>query len=285
MGFDRLRRYRGLMTRPTIVFADIDSLPVALDGSHGNLPGALATLAAERIVLVFCSCRTRAEVEGFRQSIGVFHPFVCERGSAVFVPRKYFGEALSNARIVAGYETIEFSLPYAAVVGIVRRTAEQLRIGVRGFSDMSVEQVARDCGGSLLDARLAKLREYGEPFRLLRDDPVAERRLVRALEALGLSCTRHGIFLCASSALGAGAAIGTLRRLYESMSGPVTAALAGQTADETVGRCVDLVLHSGIGGGFPGTLCWIEDIVDRVLTLRQPPTRAGAITVPMVSAG
>lgn len=258
------------MNVPTIVFADIDGVPLAIDASHRRLPDTLATLAAERIVLVFSSCRARAEVEGFRQSIGVFHPFVCEHGSAVFVPRGYFGPALAGARIVGGYETIDFGLPYATVVDLVHRTADQLRIGVRGFSDMSVEQVARECGGSLLDARLAKLREFGEPFRLLREDPIAERRLIRALEGLGLCCTRDGAFLHAASAPGAGGAVGALRGLYESAFGTVRTALAGRTTDDTIGRHIDIVLHSALGGGFPETLCWIEDIVDRVRMMRRP---------------
>lgn len=257
------------MCRPTIVFTDIDSVPLAIDEGHRRLPQLLATLAAERIVLVFCSARTRAEVEAFRQSVGVFHPFVCECGSVAFVPQRYFGAAPTGARLVAGYEAIEFGLPYGAVVDLVRRTADQLRIGVRGFSDMSVEQVARECGASLLDARLAKLREYGELFRIVKDDPVAERRLIRALEGLGLSCTRYGSFVHAATASGAGAAVATLRRLYESAAGRITTAVAGRTTDETVGRHVDVVLHSAVGGAVAETLGWIEDIADRVRTMRQ----------------
>jgi mannosyl-3-phosphoglycerate phosphatase len=269
------------MSLPTIVFADIDAVPLAIDDSHRRLPDTLATLAAERIVLVFCSSRTRAEVEGFRQSVGVFHPFVCERGSAVFVPQRYFGATPANARLVGGYEALEFGLPYESVVDLVRSTADQVRVAIRGFADMPVDQVARECGISLLDARLAKLREYGEVFRLTVDDAAAERRLVRALEGLGLSCTRHGAFLHAASTAGAGAAVAALKRLYESASGPITTAVAGRTTDETVGRHVDLVLHSAIGGAFGQTLGWIEDIVDRVRTMRHrlAPDGPGAASI------
>jgi mannosyl-3-phosphoglycerate phosphatase len=271
MGAGSRRGYRWRMSLPAIVFADIDGMPLAIDDGHRRLPETLAMLADERIVLVFLTSRTRAEVEGFRQSIGVFHPFVCERGSVAFVPRGYFGPALADARIVGGYESLDFGLPYATVVDLVHRTADQLRIGVRGFSDMSVEQVSRECGGSLLEARLAKLREFGEPFRLLREDPVAECRLVRALEGLGLSCARHGAFLHAAYATGAGAAVAALRRLYASAAGPIATAVAGRTTDDTIGRHVDFVLHSGFGRGFGETLCWIEDIVDRVRMMRRPP--------------
>ena len=48
---------------------------------------------------------------------------------------------------------------YAEVVDILRSTAERQRIRIRGFNDMSVEEVALESGLSLLEARLAKLRE------------------------------------------------------------------------------------------------------------------------------
>ena len=123
-------------------------------------------------MLVFCSARTRAQIESTRQAFGVFHPFVCESGAAAFVPERYFGSDVDNTRKVGGYQAIEFAPPYEQRRrhGAARRPTGS-SIGVMGFNDMSVEQVARECGLSLLEARLAKLREYGEPFRLSCAEP------------------------------------------------------------------------------------------------------------------
>jgi mannosyl-3-phosphoglycerate phosphatase len=257
---------------PAIVFAGIDNLPLAIDASHLRLPALLAALAEERIILVFCSFRTRAEMEGFRQSIGVFHPFIVENGSAVFVPRRYFGSDLENARAAAGYQAIEFGLGYDLVVERVRRTAEQYRLGIRGFADMSIEQVARECGLSLLDARLAKLREYAEPFRLLRADPVAERRLMAALESSGIWCTRHGAFLHAASVFGPAAAASVLTTLDRAAFGSVLTVAAGGNGMANVMGRVDVALDSmtSAGRAHQGeTLAWIENIVEGVRAVRQ----------------
>lgn len=257
--------------RPAIVFAGIDEVPLAIDEGHRRLPALLAALAAERITLVFCSVRTRAAIEGFRQSVGVFHPFVCENGAAAFVPARYFGSGLHNARDVAGYEAVEFAAGYETTVATVRRAAGQCRIAVQGFADMSIEEVAQACGLTLLDARLAKLREYGEPFRLLQPHPLAERRLLRVLESAGLSCLRHGAFLHAASVDGPASAAAVLTRLYKTTFGPLLTAATGGAAMAAVkaGADVDLDAIAIDERASVETITWIEAIRRRVHAARQ----------------
>ena len=104
------------------------------------------------------------------------------------------------------------------------RAADRLGIGVLGFHDMSVERVARECGLTLLEARLAKLREYGEAFRLLCSNPVAERRLVRALESAGLTCRLGTPFHCVAETAGPRSAIDVLTTMYRLAFGRVVTA-------------------------------------------------------------
>jgi mannosyl-3-phosphoglycerate phosphatase len=260
-----------LSVPPAIVFAAIDEAPLGIDDGHRRLPELLAALAAERIVLVFCSLRTRAQIEGFRQSVGIFHPFVCENGAAAFVPARYFGSDLRNARAVAGYQAIEFATRYEATVPAVRRIAEQCRVGIRGFADMSVEEVARERGLTLLDARLVKLREYGELFRLAQPNALAERRLLRMLQSAGISCFNHGGFVHAATVDGPASAAAVLTRLYKAAFGHVlTAAMGGETMAAVKTRtCVDLDAIASEGRPAFQTVAWIEDVARRVRIARQ----------------
>ena len=57
---------------------------------------------------------------------------------------------------------------------------------------MSVEEVANDCELPLLQARLAKLREYSELFRIVDGRPGAQSSLLKALRSTGLDSTSHG---------------------------------------------------------------------------------------------
>jgi mannosyl-3-phosphoglycerate phosphatase len=257
---------------PLVTFVDIDTVPSpeSLDRhAHARL---LETLAHERIMLVFCSERTRAQMESTRQAFGVFHPFVCEGGAAAFVPERYFGSDLENSRRIGGYQAIEFGSLYEDVIETLRRVSERLNVGVMGFNDMSVEQVARECGLSLLEARLAKLREHGEWFRMLFANPVTERRLIRGLEAAGLNCRQGDPFHHVGTARGPGPAVAVLTTLYRVAFGNVMTACAG---DGPIARdlapCVDAPL--------PRRPMDLEEILTELDILRDArlPARAARV--------
>lgn len=176
-----------MSNRPVIVFSDVDV--VFNEPSSAAMRAAadlLARLSREHVPLVLCSTRTRAELEYISRELGIRHPFVCESGSAVFIPTGYLGFEVPDGREVAGYQAVEFGEPYAQVVETLRQTAQRLGVDVRLYNDMSVEDVARESGLSLLRARLAKLREYGELFRVIDTHPAARTRLFKGLQAARL---------------------------------------------------------------------------------------------------
>ena len=160
-----------------------------LGRSHGpSAAKALKRLEGADVPLILCSRQTRAEIERIQQELGIHHPFVCESGGAAFVPSGYFEFQVQSARDVAGYQAVEFGRPYSDVVRTLRRTADRLRIDIVVFSDMSVEDVARECDQPLLQARLAKLREYSERFLVLDSVEKTRKRLFGALKTEGLRC-------------------------------------------------------------------------------------------------
>lgn len=259
---------------PAIVFVDAEASPDAhTPGEHHRLAVALERLAARRVTIVLCSERTRAEMEGIRQALGIFHPFLCERGGAACVPERYFGSDLENTRRVGGYEAIEFGAPYAQVTATLNRVADRLGVGIVGFNDMSVEQVAHECGLPLLEARLATLLEYGECFRLLSPNPVAERRLVKALAGAGLTCTPAGPFHYAGTVAGASGAVAVLSTLYRVALGALVTASAGR--DEwcaEIGGRVDARLS--LPAGDPPD--WLASVVSDIDSIRDAVLAAPA---------
>lgn len=261
---------------PTIVFADIDSAPpVRLFDRGDRLAGLLETLAVRRITIVLCSRRTRAEVESIRQDLGIFHPFVCENGAAAFVPERYFGSEIENTRTVGGYKAIEFGSPYEQVVNTLRRVADRLSLRIQGFHDMSIEQVSTEQGVSLLEARLAKLREYSEPFRLLSANPVAEYRLLKALGAAGLTCVSQGPWHHAGTVPGAAAAAAVLTTLYRVALGAIVTAVAGDGAlAADIAPRVDVRLAAPAGAPADWLEAIIRDVDDhREARLSGPAAR------------
>ena len=227
---------------PVVVCSDVGGrLLDCHTSSFDATRAACDLLTAEGVPIVFCSSKTRAEMELVQQKLDVHHPFISENGGAVFVPAGYFGFDVPNARRVAGYQAVEYGRPYADVVEVLHRTAERLRIDIVGFSDMSVEEVAIDCGLPLLQARLAKLREYDEPFRILDGDPSARTRLFKALGAVRLGPATGRRYEHVGAPVGKGAGVSLLCALYRRAFGAVfTVGLGSDLSDLSLLRHVDI---------------------------------------------
>ena len=153
--------------RRIVLFADPDILRGGRHASLADTREALDGLADRGVAVVLWGNETRAEMELIRADLDLRHPFVSESGGGLFLPVGYFAEAPANARAFAGYDVLDFGRPYPVVAAALHEVANKLKISVNGFSGMSVQDVANDCRLSLAQARLATLREYDEPFRIV----------------------------------------------------------------------------------------------------------------------
>jgi mannosyl-3-phosphoglycerate phosphatase len=268
-------------TGTVVVFTDPDGTLLE-HRTHPCVPHceALRFLAVRAIPLVLCSSRTRAELEVIQQEFHFRHPFISENGGAVYLPRGYFS-SLPDPREMSGYEVIAFGGPQQHVVEALRRTAESVGVEVRGFNGMSVQEVADECGLSLGEARLAQLREYGEPFRILASDPAVHSRLLNALRRAGLRCVNGGRFHHVSSGADVRRSVRTLTSLYRQWSGNVlTIGVSAGLTDSSFLREVDIpivVLNPEVDAArvlrkvpkarltsTPGSLGWDEAILSAV---------------------
>jgi mannosyl-3-phosphoglycerate phosphatase len=118
------------------------------------------------------------------------------------------------------------------VVTSLLKTAARLGIEISTFSGMSVERVAGECGLSLAEARLAKLREYDEPFRLIDPNPAARTRLCRALRRAGLRCLAGGRYDHVTGGTDKGVPVATIRRLYSQLVGEVAIVGLGDSLND-----------------------------------------------------
>jgi mannosyl-3-phosphoglycerate phosphatase len=197
-----------------VVFTDLDGTLLDHETySYSLAQEALDLLERKRIPLILCSSKTRAEIELIQVDLRLRHPFVSENGGAVFMPKGYFPFTAEGTRNSEGYEVLEFGTPYWQLVETLHRISAEVGIRVAGFSDMSVEEVAQDCKLVPAQARLAKLREYDEPFRILDSRPAVRSRLLDALHEAGLRCTRGGRYYHVTGVTDKGMAIRKLKSL------------------------------------------------------------------------
>mgnify|MGYP003875401449 CR=1 FL=1 len=165
-----------------IVFTDLDGTLLDHDTySWSAAAPSLGRLAALGVPVVLVSSKTRAEMEQLRAEMGHRDPFIVENGGAAYLPLPS-----------GGYERLEFGTPYPVLVEGLREAARRSGARVRGFSDMTVQEVAASTGLPPEKASLAAQREYDEPFLILGQERLGA--LIAELERLGLQCTRGGRF-------------------------------------------------------------------------------------------
>jgi mannosyl-3-phosphoglycerate phosphatase len=222
----------GPAARRIVLFADPDILRGGRQASLAETREALDGLADRGVAVVLWGNETRAEMELIQADLDVWHPFVSESGGGLFLPVGYFAEAPANARAFAGYDVLDFGRPYAVVAAALHEVANKLRIGVHGFSGMSVQDVANDCRLSLAQARLATLREYDEPFRIVDANPAVQGRLFQGLRRAGFRCFTHEAHHHATGVTDKAESVRTLTSLYRRQSHEVLTVGLARDPDE-----------------------------------------------------
>lgn len=177
-----------------VVFTDLDGC--LLDGitySWEPARGALAFLQARQVPLVLVSSKTRAELETIRAQLQLHHPFVSENGGAVFSPEGYFTVSPEETIRRDEYEVIELGTPYPLLRQALRELEQAVGVQLRGFGDMSTEEIAERTGLCEADVHLARQREYDEPF-LIEGPTSLVTELQREARDRGLTVTHGGRF-------------------------------------------------------------------------------------------
>jgi hypothetical protein len=128
-------------------------------------------------------------VKIIQQEFHFRHPFIGETAGPLYLPAAIFLRPPIR-RACPGCDVIPFGGPHQHVVEALRQAAEAQAIEVRGLNEMSVQEVADECGLTLAEARLAQLREYGKPFRILSPDPAVHSRLILGIGAIPRSSPR-----------------------------------------------------------------------------------------------
>jgi mannosyl-3-phosphoglycerate phosphatase len=172
-----------------IIFTDLDGTLLDKDTySAAKAKKALQLVKKEKIPLIFCSSKTRAEIEYHRKKLKNNHPFISENGSAIFIPRNYFDFSFRYHKKNSKYFIIILGRKHKKIAAVVKKIKKKYRI--KTFSDMGVKELAEDSGLPLIQASLAKKREFSETFKVLDDKD--KKNIIREVIKNGLRCITGG---------------------------------------------------------------------------------------------
>lgn len=198
-----------------VLFTDLDGTLLDEQSYSAAAAGeALEEIERRHVPLIFCTSKTRAEVEVLRRKLGNAHPFITENGAGIFVPQGYFPMAIPRATAVGRYHRIALARPYEEIVEELDQLAADTGMAVVGFHHMTEKEVARNTGLSLGEAKLALMREFDEPFFFAGATERAERAFAEQARSRGLQLSQGGRFWHLSSGSDKGRAVRELVRLY-----------------------------------------------------------------------
>ena len=228
-----------------VVFSDLDgTLLDAVTYSHGAADEALNELRSHHIPLVLVSSKTRAEMEPLRFRLRLEHPFVVENGGGIVIPKGYFAFPLEEAVLRGEYQVVDRGVPYARLRAVLQELQQSFGRELRGFGDMTSEEIAQHTGLSITEAHLAKQREYDEPF-LLEAPSERLEQMRREAHARGLQCVGGGRFFHLMGMQDKGAAVRLLAGWYGRHYGgdehrPLTVAIGDSPNDLSMFQAVDI---------------------------------------------
>jgi mannosyl-3-phosphoglycerate phosphatase len=222
-----------------IVFTDLDgTLLDFITYSFQKALPVIKELKKKKIPIIFCTNKTRAENEYYQKKLKIADPFIVENGGAIFIPKNYFSFSFPYQKSKSNYKVIELGIPYSKIRKKIKKVREKLNCIIAGFGDLSPKSIAKITGLNLAKTRLARQRDYNEPFIA---GIGAEEKIMKELKKEKLQVQFGGRFYNASSRKSnKGKAIKILSSLFKKEFGKIkTIGLGDSQNDLFMFKAVD----------------------------------------------
>ena len=201
-----------------VIFTDLDGTLLDEKYDYQNIKPIISQLLALNVSIVFCTSKTKAEIMFYMEELGMNEPFIAENGAAIFIPKGYFPLNYAYTRETSSHYIIELGAPYSIVREKLAKVRMMTATDIVGFGDMTSEEIAKDTGLSLDLAKLAKKREYDEPFRIVDGN---EKKVLNAIKREGLNYIRGAKYFHVLGNSDKGKAAIILKDLYSQMFGGI----------------------------------------------------------------
>jgi mannosyl-3-phosphoglycerate phosphatase len=182
------------MSMKTLIFTDLDgSLLNHGDYSFADAMPALEKVRKAGIPLIMTTSKSRRETELLQKELMVDDPFIVENGAAIYFPPRYtefFLEGIRQEPPFRIMQIIQLGISYDRIRAFIDEIRD--RFHIRGFGDMSIQEISEITGLSLMRAEFAKAREFTEPF--IMDQGQDIHMLQELAVEKGIKITKGGRF-------------------------------------------------------------------------------------------
>lgn len=204
-----------------IIFTDLDGTLLDHDTySFEKAKEALLLTKENKIPVIFCTSKTQAEIEVYRERMDNEDPFIPENGGAIIVPKGYF-KSLSGKEENC-YIKIELGIPHHTIINTLKKVKKSTHAVIKGFSDLTPEEISALTGLDPISAELSKRRFYSEPI-IIEGNADTIREVKKEILSSGLNFLEGRRFhhVCGST-IDKGKAVRILTDIYKDNINDVT---------------------------------------------------------------
>jgi len=213
-----------------IVFSDLDGTLLNDAFAWEEARPGLDALRAAGVPMILASSKTRREMESWRKRIGNTDPYIVENGGALLLPGTWKPMPTRAQQADRGLFRVEIGVPLARLRAALREISAELGAGLRGFGDLSREELTQHSGLSGEDLENALAREYDEPFIPVDNLTGGQKaRLAQLARARWLNVSRGGRFFHLHGPTSKAKAA---QVLLETMASPLTIIAVGDAPND-----------------------------------------------------
>jgi len=154
-----------------LVFTDLDGTLLDYDTySFADAKQALDFLKQNNIPVIINTSKTKSEVLEIRKALNIEKsPFIVENGGGIYFPESF---DFKDLKPMDGFFLFKIGKSYEKILEFFREVKNRFKM--RGFNQMSADDIMKLTHLSLKAAGNAKTREFSEPFILGREDKIKE---------------------------------------------------------------------------------------------------------------
>jgi len=152
-----------MKTSEYLVFTDLDGTLLNHDDyDFSDAIDAVTYLNSKHIPIIISTSKTFSEVIKLQKHLQIKHPFIVENGAGIFIP----SDCILADSMMYKDEWIKVSQAHSYIELRLFFTKMKRTYPIRGFGDMSVEEVADLTCLDTVGAKDAMKRDFTEPFIL-----------------------------------------------------------------------------------------------------------------------
>jgi mannosyl-3-phosphoglycerate phosphatase len=198
-----------------IIFTDLDGTLLDHDTYQYDAVVALIQAMQEQgIPIIPVTSKTFEEVTYIQKQLNISGPLVVENGAAIYLPKRSHLKQPTDSESIGDYWVVSFSEPRSYWCDLIEQLKSKYAGAFRGFSDMSIEDIAKVTSLPMDAASRASQRQFAEPLYWM-SDLETKQALAKELSSLGANVIQGARFVHVSGKFDKGQAVTWLMKVFQ----------------------------------------------------------------------